>query len=82
MYVRLDSGTKDLVIAWYPLDEIVRKSIRKYAGQFIRRRIRLIYEGTDQIVLTDEKWLSFIIEQLLFQCSEVYAERNSDDHCQ
>ena len=43
-YVRLDSGTKDLVIAWYPLDEIVRKSIRKYAGQFIRRRIRLIYE--------------------------------------
>ncbi len=49
-YVRLDSGTKDLVIAWYPLDEIVRKSIRKYAGQFIRRRIRLIYEGTDQIV--------------------------------
>ena len=28
-------------------------------------RIRLIYEGTDQIVLTDEKWLSFIIEQLL-----------------
>ena len=54
-YVRLDSGTKDLVIAW----------IRKYAGQFIRRRIRLIYEGTDQIVLTDEKWLSFIIEQLL-----------------
>ena len=44
---------------------LVRKSIRKYAGQFIRRRIRLIYEGTDQIVLTDEKWLSFIIEQLL-----------------
>ena len=64
-YVRLDSGTKDLVIARYPLDEIIRKSIRKYAGQFIRRRIRLIYEGTDQIVLTDEKWLSFIIEQLL-----------------
>ena len=64
-YVRLDSGTKDLVIAQYPLDEIIRKSIRKYAGQFIRRRIRLIYEGTDQIVLTDEKWLSFIIEQLL-----------------
>ena len=64
-YVRLDSGTKDLVIAQYPLDEIIRKSIRKYAGQFIRRRIRLVYEGTDQIVLTDEKWLSFIIEQLL-----------------
>ena len=63
--MRLDSDTKDLVIAQYPLDEIVRKSIRKYAGQFIRRRIRLIYEGTDQIVLTDEKWLSFIIEQLL-----------------
>ena len=39
--------------------------MRKYAGQFVRKRIHLVYQGTDIRVLTDEKWLSFIIEQLL-----------------
>lgn len=64
-YTRLGEGASDLVIKEYALDEIVRKAIRKYAGQFIRKKIRLVYEGTDTIVLTDEKWLSFIVEQLL-----------------
>ena len=55
----------DLVIQEYELDDIIRKAVRKYAGQFIRRKIRLVYAGTDERVVTDEKWLSFIIEQLL-----------------
>ena len=49
----------------YDLDDIIRKAVRKFAGQFIRRKIRLVYSGTDVRVLTDEKWLLFIIEQLL-----------------
>ena len=64
-YVRLGEGASDLVIQEYDLDAIIRKAIRKYAGQFIRRKIRLIYEGTSARVITDEKWLAFIIEQLL-----------------
>lgn len=64
-YVRLGDGMSDLLIREYPLDEIVRKAVRKYAGQFIRKKIRLIYQGTDLRVVTDEKWLSFIIGQLL-----------------
>ncbi len=64
-YIRLGDGASDLVIAEYELDDIVRRAVRKYAGQFIRRKIRLIYNGAEERVLTDEKWLSFIIEQLL-----------------
>ena len=64
-YVRLGEGASDLVIKEYPLDDMIRKAIRKYAGQLIRRKLRVIYEGTDICVLTDEKWLVFIIEQLL-----------------
>lgn len=64
-YIRLGEGASDLVIQEYDLDEIIRKAVRKYAGQFIRRKLRLVYEGTSKKVLTDEKWLSFIIEQLL-----------------
>lgn len=64
-YARLEDGMSDLVVKTYDLDEIIRNAVRKYAGQFIRKRIRLVYEGTDQKILTDEKWLSFVLEQLL-----------------
>lgn len=64
-YVRLGEGGSDLVIQEHDLDDIIRKAVRKYAGQFVRKRIRLVYQGTDIRVMTDEKWLSFIIEQIL-----------------
>ena len=39
--------------------------MRRYAGQFIRRRLKLTYDVPDCRVLTDEKWLRFVIEQVL-----------------
>ena len=33
-YVRLGEGASDLLIQEYELDDIVRKAVRKYAGQF------------------------------------------------
>lgn len=73
-YVRLGEGASDLVIQEYDLDTIIRKAVRKYAGQFIRRRICLVYEGTAVRVITDEKWLSFIIEQLLSNAVKYTSE--------
>lgn len=64
-YLRLDSGSTDYVLKHYDLDDIVRQAVRKYASQFIRKRIRLIYEPLCCQVLTDEKWLLFVIEQVL-----------------
>lgn len=64
-YFRLDSNSSDFVFKHYNLDKIIRNSIRKFAPQFVRKRIKLQYEPTDITVLTDEKWLSFIIEQIL-----------------
>ena len=64
-WMRLGSDSKDFLFREYALDGIIRQAIRKYAPQFIRRRIRLVYEPAEGKVLTDEKWLLFIIEQLL-----------------
>lgn len=64
-YFRLDSNSSDFIFKQYNLDKIIRNTIRKFASQFIRKRIKLQYEPTDISVLTDEKWLSFIIEQIL-----------------
>lgn len=64
-WVRLGSDSMDFVFREYDLDGIIRQAIHKYASQFVRRRIRLSYEPVEMKVLTDEKWLLFIIEQLL-----------------
>ena len=64
-YIRLGEDSSDYVFREYDLDEIIRDSVRKYAPQFIRKKIGLNYGGTDVKVLTDEKWLRFVIEQVL-----------------
>lgn len=64
-YLRLESEQTDYMFMEYSLDDIVRQSIRKYASQFIYKKIKLVYDGIDCTVLTDEKWLLFVIEQIL-----------------
>ena len=47
------------------LVKIVRSCIHKYARIFILKKIRLNFDEDEFYVLTDEKWLSFVIEQIL-----------------
>lgn len=65
MFLRLDADSTDYVIREYDLDTIVRRSVRKFAGEFIARKLKLVYAPVDATVITDEKWLSFVIEQVL-----------------
>ena len=64
-YLRLDSNTTDYVFGEYNLDDIIKQVVKKFAAQFIRRKIRLEYEPVNTVVLTDEKWLSFVLEQVI-----------------
>lgn len=64
-YVHLDNDESDLVIGTHSLDNIVRQAVRKFRGQFIRRKLSLLYEPLDIDVLTDEKLLLFVIEQII-----------------
>ena len=64
-YLRAEDMSSDLLLKEYSLDEIVRQAVRKYSGMFILKKIRLEYEPCKEIVLTDEKWLLFVLEQLL-----------------
>ena len=65
VYLRLDSESKDHVFRKCDLDQIVRGEVKKFARQFIRRKIGLRYEPLGCEVLTDEKWLVFVVEQIL-----------------
>ena len=64
-YLRINSGSTDFVIKHYDLDELTRKAVRKYAKQFIRKKIKLEFKPLHCEVLTDEKWLVFVIGQIL-----------------
>ena len=64
-FLRLDSDFTDYVIKEYRVDDIIRPAVRRLALQFIMKKLSLEYEQTDEVALTDEKWLSFVVEQVL-----------------
>ncbi len=64
-YARLESDHTDYLIKEYDLESIVRQAVRKYAPLFIAKKISLNIEPLALKVITDEKWMQFVIEQLL-----------------
>lgn len=64
-YIRLGSDQSDLCFAKHNLNELIKLSIHKFAPQFIRKKLKLHYEPVDMEVLTDEKWFTFLFEQIL-----------------
>lgn len=64
-YLRLEGSSTDYVIRETDLDSILRPVFKQFAGEFISRKLKLEYTPVDKRVLTDEKWLAFVVEQLL-----------------
>lgn len=64
-YLRFKNINNDLLIKKYQLDNIIKKCIKKYAKLFINKKLVLDYNELNCSVITDEKWLNFVIEQLL-----------------
>ncbi len=62
---RLDSMASDLELREYELAPLLRQAVRKYSVLFINKGLRV--EVSDDVcrVLTDEKWFSFCLEQIL-----------------
>lgn len=64
-YQRLNQDSADLVIKWYDLGGIVRGSLRKLSPFFIKNGLTVEVEVAPLKVLTDERWLGFVVEQVL-----------------
>lgn len=64
-FARLDSDSTDFVFRECSLDAVARGAIRRFSGEFIARRLKLDYSAADTKAVTDEKWLSFAVEQVL-----------------
>lgn len=85
-YIRMSSDSSDFVIKKYELDDILKASLKKFSSQFISKKLSLDYKETNLKVLTDEKWLSFVIEQILSNAVKytnsgkifVYSEKENE----
>lgn len=73
-YLRLNSTVNDFVLQEYVLDDMIRQAIHKYAPMFIRKKLSLHYEAINTKVVTDEKWVVFVLEQILSNAIKYTAE--------
>ena len=73
-FARLTPDASDLLYRRQRLDPIVKAAARKYSSFFVSKNISFVYKDTGAEILTDEKWLGFLLEQLLSNAVK-YTER-------
>lgn len=64
-YLKIGDIAKDMVLERCDLGKVVRQAVKKYSRLFILQKLSLEMGEIAEIVLTDEKWLSFVVEQIL-----------------
>ncbi|ERI89647.1 ATPase/histidine kinase/DNA gyrase B/HSP90 domain protein [Clostridiales bacterium oral taxon 876 str. F0540] len=62
---KIDDFSKDYLISEVSVDRVVKDTVKKHAKNFINKKISVEIKDTELIVLTDKKWLSFILDQIL-----------------
>lgn len=64
-YLRLNSDSTDYVFNQVKVLDVVKPEIRKLSSQFIGKGLGIKIEPSELCVLTDEKWLAFVVSQIL-----------------
>ena len=64
-YLKLKTRASDMDICEADLDSIISGVIKKYSLIFIEKKIKLNYKKTEAKVVSDTKWLSILLEQVI-----------------
>lgn len=67
-YLRLESISNDMVLKKYNLYNIVCQALKKYSICFSASGLSLDFQEFECTVITDEKWMTVVVEQLLSNC--------------
>ena len=76
-YQRMEGAGNDLVIQRYELRPVVMQAVKKVSPLLIHKHISFSAGDLSGEVLTDEKWLVFVLEQLLTNASKYTKEGGS-----
>lgn len=64
-YIKLKDRQADMDIAEVEIDKLLKTLLRKYSGLFIDKNISLDYQPIDTKIITDARWATILIEQIL-----------------
>lgn len=64
-YARSANVENDYIIKEIELSLIVHNVIKKHSNDFIYKKIRIELEGLEEVVYTDQKWIEFILDQIV-----------------
>jgi signal transduction histidine kinase len=64
-FIRSEAISGDLLLKKYDLDGIVKQAVKRHSKTFIRKKIALKYDPLNTCAVTDKKWLTFVLEQVL-----------------
>lgn len=64
-YMKLKDRQADMDIAEVEIDKLLKSLLRKYSGLFIDKNISLDYQPIDTKIITDARWATILIEQIL-----------------
>ena len=64
-YLRTEDMASDIRFEEVDMDSLIREQIHKFARIFIGKKLSLEYQEVSETVLTDEKWLGFVLGQIL-----------------
>lgn len=64
-YIRFEKMGNDFILEPQNLLSMVNAVVKKYASIFIHKHISVQLKELDHMILTDEKWFSFLLEQIL-----------------
>ncbi|MGR6836044.1 sensor histidine kinase [Syntrophomonas erecta] len=87
-YARRDDFAKDYFIQEHELKPLINELVKNHARTFISKKIRITIDRIDIMVLTDRKWLMFILSQVLSNSLKytheggsisIYAEENTEE---
>ena len=74
-YQRTLSFNHDLHFEVIELDSIIRQALKRYRTFFSKKQLTLVFEPSHQQVVSDRKWLQFVIDQLLSNATK-YTPKN------
>lgn len=64
-FLKISNKEADMDITEIDLDKVVKNIIKKYSILFISNNIKLDYEKIEEKVISDTKWLSILLEQII-----------------
>ncbi|QQK07020.1 sensor histidine kinase [Miniphocaeibacter halophilus] len=65
-YMKFENLSQDYVFRNISLKKIINNSIKKYKLFFFKKKLFVDINIDDIDILTDEKWLSYVIQQIIF----------------